>query len=406
MARSDIKTWLPLDEFARIIGISPLSFNQLSSTLVPNTVCGDIFFQSSWQHSDRIGRDDIALAIQQAEMEISAEAGFNLMPDWTVAERLPYPQPSNPSVYGVYGYNPRFQLKSVEALKGYMISGGVKTKTLIEAGTAVVRTDVDVDGYAETCTVTVATSLTDANEIHLYYPAKDGNDGWEIRPIKVRFSGGNAIITFKAWQIVAANQMDPINAEPLDADNPASYETTVDVYRVYNDSGTQAQFIWEGSPETFGCGTCAACQLGTQAGCFHIRDHRLGFIVPSPASYSISDGSWTQQEWSVCREPDQIRLWYWSGYVDQNLARPYAELSEYWKPAIAYFAASKFERAVCGCSNVNQFIEKWRRDAAFSSQEEGGFTVTAELAANRLGTTMGALYAYRHLQHLGVRINK
>lgn len=403
MARSDIKTWLPLDEFARILGISPLSFNQLSSTLTPNTVCGDIFFQYSWQHSDRIGRDDIAQAIYDAEQAISREAGFNLMPDWTVDERLPYPTPSNPAAYGM-GYNPRWQLKSVEASKGLMLYGGVKTKTLIEAGATVVRTDLDVDQYAETCTVTVATSVTDKSEIHVYYPAKDGDDGWEIRPIKVRFSGGNAIITFKAWQIVAANQMDAINAQPLDAADADTYETTVDVYRVYNDPSTQVQFLWENDPSN--CGTCTACQLGSQAGCFHIRDKRLGFIVPAPGTYSSADGEFTSAEWSACREPDQVRLWYRSGYVDQNLERPYAELSEYWKTAIAYFAASKFERAVCGCSNVNQFIEKWRRDAAFSSQEEGGFTVTAEIASNRLGTSMGALYAWRKINQNGMRIIK
>lgn len=406
MARSDIKTWLPLDEFARIIGISPLSFNQLSSSLIPNMVCGDIFFQYSWQHSDRIGRDDIAQAIYDAEQAMAREAGFNLMPDWTAEERLPYPVPSNPSLYGT-GVNVRWQLKSVEARKGYMLYGGVKAKSLIEAGAAVVRTDLDVDGYAETCTVTVATSLTDKSEIRAFYPAKNGDDGWEIRPIKVRFSGGNAIITFKAWQIVAANQMDAIDAQPLDADSAASYETTVDIYRVYNDPSTQVQFLWENEPYSLsGCGSCTACQLGTQAGCFHIRDQRLGFIVPSPGTYDSSSGTFTATEWSACREPDQVRLWYRSGYVDPSLERPYAELSEYWKTAIAYFAASKFERAVCGCSNVNQFIEKWRRDSAFSSQEEGGFTVTAEIAANRLGTSMGALYAWRKINQNGERIIK
>lgn len=406
MARSDITTWLPLDEFARIIGLSPLAFNQLSSDLMPNNVCGDIFFQYDWQHSDRIGRDTIAQAIHDAEQAMAAEAGFNLMPDWTIAERLPYPKPSNPENYGT-GINVRGQMKSVEANRGKMISGGVRTKTLIEAGAAVVRTDLDVDGYAETCTVTVPTSVTSKSEIRAYYPSKDGEDGWEIRPIKVRFSGGNAIVTFKAWQVVAANQMDAINAEPLDASSAASYETTVDIYRVWNDPSTQVQFMWENEP-TLCCSdsSCTACQLGTQAGCFHIRDERLGFVVPAPGTYVSSSGAFTPQDWSVCREPDQIRLWYLSGHIDQKLERPYAELSESWKTAIAYFAASKFERPICGCSNVNQFIEKWRRNAAFSSEEMGGFTVTAEIAANRLGTSMGALNAWRRINQNGERILK
>jgi hypothetical protein len=405
MARADVKTWLSLDDFARIIGISPLNFNGLySPSLQNNNVCGETFFQYSWQHSDRIGREDIAFAIQQAEQEISREAGFNLMPDWTREERLQYPRPGNPEAYNFAGLNVRFQMKSVEANKGLMISGGVRAKSLIQAGAAIVRTDEDTDGYAETCTVTVATSVTDQSEIRAYYPAKDGDDSWEIRPIKVSLSGGNAVIVFKSWQVAAANKMDAIDAEPLDADDATSYETTTDIYRVYNDPSTQAQFIWEGQPDC--CGTCSACQLGTQAGCFHIRDQRLGFVVPSPAAWDATALAFTSTEWSACREPDQIRLWYLSGYSDPNDSRPYADLSNYWKTAVAFFAASKFERAVCGCSNVNQFIEKWRRDSAFSSEQEGGFTVTAEQAANRLGTSMGALYAWRRINQNGMRIIK
>lgn len=404
MARSDFKTWLPLDDFAKIIGISPLNFNQLHSpSLQQNNVCSEIFFQQSWQHSDRVGRDDIAMAIQQAEQEISREVGFNLVPDWTVEERLPYPQPALPELYGS-GLNVRWQPKSVELPRGWIISGGVKTKSVIQAGVAFVRTDDDTDSYAETCTVTVATSVTDANEIRLYYPAKSGDDGWEIRPITVAFSGGNAIIKFKAWQVAAANQMDALNAEPLDADVAGSYETTVDVYRVYNDPATQAQLLWENQPNC--CGTCDACTLSTQAACFHLRDPRMGFAVPSPATWDSSAEEFTQQLYSACREPDQIRFWYLSGYQDMQLARPKVEMSPYWKYAVAYFAASKFERPVCGCSNVNQFIEKWRRDAAFGSQQEGGFTVTQEIASNRLGTSMGALYAWRRIQQNGVRIMK
>jgi hypothetical protein len=404
MARSDVVTWLPLDDFAKIIGLNPLNFNQLySQTLHQNNVCGETFFQYSWQHSDRVGREDIAQAIQQAEQEIAREVGYNLIPDWTIEERLQYPQPSRPELFG-NGMNVRWQPKSVELPRGMVISGGVRAKSVIEAGAAVVRSDNDGDNYDETCTVTVATTVTDANEIRAYYPGKSAADGWEIKPITVSFSGGNVVVTFKAWQIAAANQMDALNAEPLDADDPNSYETTVDIYRVYNDPATQAQFLWENNNNC--CGTCAACLLSTQAACFHLRDSRMGFAVPTPATWDSDSESFTTQYFSACREPDQVRFWYLSGYQDMNLARPRVEMSHYWKYAVAYFAASKFERPVCGCSNVNQFIEKWRRDAAFSNESEGGFTITAEQAANRLGTSMGALYAWRRIQQNGVRVHK
>jgi hypothetical protein len=132
----------------------------------------------------------------------------------------------------------------------------------------------------------------------------------------------------------------------------------------------------------------------------------MGFIVPAPANWDEATADFISSDWSACREPDQVRLWYRSGYMDHSLQRPFVELSPKWKYAIAYFAASKFDRPVCGCSNVAQFIDKWRRDAAYSSLNEGGFTVTAEQASNRLGTSSGALYAWRTIQQLGVRVNK
>jgi len=407
MARSEYKTWLSLDEFAQILGFNPLGFNQLSSALFPNNVCGDITMQSDYQHSDRIGRETIAMTIQQAEHEMAREVGYNLMPDWTLDERLSYPRPSFPEAYNLYGYNPRYQLKSVEATRGHIISGGIRAKSLIESGAAVVRSDTDGDGYSETCTVISAVTITDTNEIHLYYPAKSGVDEWEIRPIKVSISGGNATIQFKAWQIVAANQLDALNPEPLDAADAASYETTVDVYRVYNDPSTQAQLMWESDPGCLDCycGSCYACQFGTQTACFHLRDPRIGFLVPAPATWDATNLRFNSAYWSACHDPDQVRLWYYSGYRDNSLLRPYVEMSPYWEYAVAYYAAAKLDRPVCGCSNVSEFIEKWRTDLIYTS-EAGGFTITPEMASNKLGTTMGALYAYRRIHQNGIRVNK
>jgi hypothetical protein len=405
MAVSQYRTWLSLDRFFQIIGINPIWGNQMNSTTYfKNNTCGDVFFQYDFQHSDRVGRDSIALAIMQAEQEMAREAGYNLMPDWTLDERLPYPRPSHPESYNISGVNPRWQLKSVEASRGHLISGGVRLKSLLQANAAVVRTDLDGDGYTETCTVTVPVTTTDTNEIRAYYANESGADAWEIRPIKVSISGGFATITFKAWQIPIKGALDDLNAVALDADLAGSYETVVDAYRVYNFEYPQVQMLWESYPNC--CGSCTACQLGTQDGCFHLRDPRLGILVPAPATWDARLLTYSSAEWSACREPDQVRLWYYSGFRDNSILRPYADLSPKWEFAVAVFAASKFERAVCGCSNVNQFIEKWRRDGAYSSQNEGGFTMTAEQASNRLGTSQGALYAWRVIHQGDMKVNK
>lgn len=400
------RTWLSLDEWANIMGINPIHFNGLYHPNLSNTVCGEVFFEHAWQHSDRVGRQDILWAIKEAEDDIAREVGYNLMPDWTVAERMAYPRAAQPEVYGFSGYNPRFMMKSVELPRAYIVSGGVRTKSLIDDGVAITRSDLDSDGFQETATVTVSTTVTDPSEIHLYYPAKNGDDCWEIRPISVSISGGVATIVFKIWQVAAANKKDVIDPEPLDATDPDSFESTADVYRVYNDPSTQLQFLWESDPSGWSCGTCAACQLETQAGCFHMRDHRLGFIVPSPGSWNSSDQAFDAAEWSVCRDPDQVRVWYYSGFVDQSVPRPYAELSNYWKPVVAYYAASKLDRPVCGCSNVTTFIERWKMDAMFNSDKNLSINITPEQLSNRMGTTLGALYAYKRIHRNGVIVNK
>lgn len=396
------QTWLSQDEWANILAINPLHFNQLVSTKFRATVCGEGWFEHAWQEADRVSREDVRMAIKQAEMQIAAEVGYNLMPDWTVAERLAYPQPAFPEAVGYGGLNTRGLYKSIEAPRGHLISGGLRAKSLIQAGVAVVRSDLDTDLFQETCTVTVPVTFTDTNLVHVYYPGHSGDDLFEVRPIQVSINGGFATIVFKIWQIVAANKKENLNADVLDADNPASYETTVDVYKVYNDPSTQVEFLWENGGY---CGSCVACQLGTQSGCFHLRDARLGFLAPSPGTWNSGDNQFDASDWSVCREPDQVRLWYYSGFVDYRCARPYAELSPYWKYAVAYYAASLLDRPVCGCSNVNQFIEKWRVDLLYAD-ENNGYTVTPEFAANRLGTTTGALYAYRRIHQNGVRVNK
>ena len=409
MARSEIKTWLSLDEWAQIVGINPLHLNGLSSTLFGNNVCGDIWFQYSWQHSDRVGRDDLAMAINEAEQEISREVGYNLVPDWTVEERLPFTRPLVPGAYNLSGTNPRGMFKSIELSKGHVISGGVRAKTAIELGSAVVRTDPNGDGYSELCTVTVATTVTEEDEVHAYYVGKSGADIWEIRPIDVSISAGVATITFKSWQIVDGSDLDTFDASAKDGDAAASYETTIDVYRVYNDPATQVQFMWENSPNLNCCSTCAACNFGTQAGCFHLRNPRLGIAVPAPASWDSTDEEFDAGEWTACREPDQVRFWYYSGYQDKAIDRYNVRMSPYWRYAVAFFAASKLDRPVCGCSNVQQFIDRWRIDVMANKFSDGtgmSINVTPEQLSNRLGSTYGALYAWKRINQNGVKVDK
>ena len=389
MARSETRTWLSLDRWAEIIGLNPLHFNQLASEDFPD-LCGQPWYQHDWQDADRVGREAIAQAIRLAERRISKYLGYNLLPDW-YNEIVPTPRPASPELYGT-SYNPRYARKSVRATKNFLISGGIKGSSLIEAGLAVVRTDADGDGYKELCTVTVTTDVADC-EIRLYYPGESGSDLWEIRPISVSSTGGVATITFKSWQIVDPDKQQYLNPEPLTAETASNYITTVDSYRVYNDPQTQVTFMWESLPIPCGSSGCAACEWGTQSGCLQARNNRLGYFTFHPATWDADDEEFDATAFSVCREPDKMRIYYYSGWEDQDLTCTKTRMDPVLEKAVAHFAATLLDRDMCACNNVQHYLDYWREDLA-----RVGSDVTYQnspmVLGNPFGTMRGAVHAY------------
>jgi len=403
MARAETKTWLSLDRWAEIVGINPLHFNQLGSNEFPD-LCGQPWYQYDWQDADRVGRESIAMAIREAERRMAKYVGYNLLPDWH-QEVVMTPRPVSPELYGK-AYHPRYSRKSVKTSRGYLISGGVKATSLIEAGAAIVRSDADGDGYEELCTITVTTDVTDC-EIHVYYPGESGADNWEIRPIKVSSSGGVATITFKSWQAVDPDAMEALNPSPITAETDGNYITTVDVYRVYNDPQTQATFMWENLPDTCDCGDddCEVCAWSTQTGCLQTRNSRLGYFTFAPASWDSDSEIFTSAEYVVAREPEKMRLYYYSGWKDQDRVCPTVEMDRELERAIAHFAATLLDRDMCACNNVQHYLDYWREDLARAGTDVV-YQNTQTILGCPFGTMRGAVYAYNICNDEGRKIGR
>jgi hypothetical protein len=407
MARATTLTKLPLDRWAQIIGLNPIHFNRITISLSPDRACNsgeDFWLQWPYMDASKVSIEDLASAIAEAEGMIESVIGYKLLPDWIVDERRNTERPAIRELFS-FGINARWLAKSVKARWGYVQSGGQRAKSVISAGAAIVRSDADGDGYQETATVTVA-SAVDTDEVHVYFPGESGADEWEVKPVQVIASGANLVITFKIWQVPDPDLWERLSTDPaaIDGDNIANFLTTVDVYRVYNNPQTQVQFLWEPDPllGTCGCGseTCAVCTFGTQYGCLHVRDTRLGNVAYSPADWNSSSSDFSASEWSLCRDPDRMRLWYQAGWrweTTDARKRPNVDVDPYWEKAIAYLAITLLNREVCACNNTEHFIDYWRTDLARNGNQVS-YQNTAQVLNNPFGTMRGAVYAWQRCQ--------
>ena len=406
MARVLTRTKLSLDRWARIMGINPLHFNQVFFGDLE--LCGQPWFQHAWQDNDRLGREDLAQAIAQAESNMEAYLGYRLIPthevdEWAGTIRPNQPEWTNISVTDLRGYQQVVKTQWME-----IISGGIESRTPIIADAAIAYTDLDGDGYAETATVTPAVTFSNECEVALYYPVSNalvsggGLDEWEIKPISVSIdtATGIATITFKREQLVLPAQLEAMRPGGVDGADDAMFLTAVDVYRKYNDPQRQVQFLWEPCAGVCGaCGGsgCTMCAYSTQEGCLIPRgDPRLGMVAYHPATWDSDDLEFDDAAWAVKRQPDLTRLWYYAGFRDRRMSCPTLEMSDNLAYAVAVYAASLLDRPPCACNNVSEFIEQWRLDLARIT-ERSKVQITKDDLENPFGTKQGAITAWRRV---------
>lgn len=362
MTRASIPTALSLDRFARILSINPVHFSGAVGSLVwpDNGACADIWPQYSWQTADElVGREDVNNAIVSVEQDFKEAVGYAVAPTWEVDEgqRWLYSSLYNHSLRTNYGY---------------VLAPGQRAVTLIEADADVVYSDPDNDSWDELATITVSTDLTDRREIKLYTTGQDGEQEWEIRPLKaITLSGGVATIAVDSWLLIDPNLWERFptnNGFPaIDVTVGANFVDTVDVYREYNDTG-QSGITFYGSGVGSGiCGClgvgCPVCATETYGGCFQIHNSRTGLIAPYPATYS--DGVWSLYRPENCRAPGRVTLSYYAGDIDKRYAanKSLDPLSHYLAEAIVWASVARLPKDFCSCNNIRDKVKHWQLDA-------------------------------------------
>jgi hypothetical protein len=407
MARASIPTLLSLDRYAAILGIPPLSFNSgvtpgIADPIFPTRGCSSIWYQYDWQMSDQVSRESLALAISNAETDIARALRYWPAPMFIVEEEHRYPRPFLKQLSGD-GTDVRGRLKTVVLDYGRIVATGVREVIFID-DPRVVYSDADSDGYSETATVTVATTVTDICEIKVYFTGHDGEPEWEIRPARTQtLVGGVYTATFWSWQLIDQDNYEvfPTSGGPggVDVSTTANFVGAVDVYQERVDpDAPAATFYWEATSACCDQCTGAICTHITQSGCASINDWQRGIVSPIPATY---DAGWKSATWTNCCEPDLVKVSYYAGEVGNDFKKHKTcdALSNYMAHTIAILATARLERAMCTCGRLDDWVDQLQKDLAVSGQGTGYF-MTEEIFHNPFGTRFGEVTAWKQIAKL------
>lgn len=396
MARASTYTTIALDRVADVLQLDPLHFNSVVSTEHPEMyACDDTWFQYDWQNVGKVSREALARALYTAERKVYQWLGYSLLPEWVTDESHVLPVPYSVDLMPT-PYNVRGGYKTITAKRGYIIAGGVRASTLIEAGAAVAYSDADGDGYDETATVSVTTTVEDPQEIYVYFAGRDGTREWEIRPIEVEIASGTATITFRRELGVLPDLWEQMDQSPnallVPAEDDANFITTVDVYRVYNDPSQHINF------------RAPFVDLEV-TGQLAVQDRDRGIFAYRTGTWDADAGEWRIGSGGHCSAtPDRMDINYYAGIMGYG-KYPAKRMDPAWERDIIYYALSLIDAELCGCSNMVEHAEYMRRDLAESS-EGSRFTLSFDQLRSPFGTTRAGINLWNRISEPGVRLFK
>jgi hypothetical protein len=291
---------------------------------------------------------------------------------------------------------------------------GIEKLDLI-ATTAVVYTDADGDGNNDTFTVTQPTTVTNPDDIAIYFKAADRidtldvtMDRWRIQPVQVIIAGGNATITGRAWQMVLPTLYEGIEPAPVDIASAGNFAADVDVYHRYTYAGTtldtaQSVLYWESRPyplftNSYPTTTTDPSDTATYYARVAARDFPRGVVGFGEAVYNTTSSQWGSDlhlEW--WRPPDRIVVRYNAGIPLVN-----GLVDKRYRTMISRFAAAELSRPICSCDAANRELYRWQFDLARSGGAGGEAygAIAREDLDNPFGTCRGHVFAWHECKNL------
>lgn len=416
---------MPLDIWRQEIGISPWHFWGLADASIVPIVskCSTLVLEYAWQGSDAAGRDDIRRALERAEEKLKKYLQYRVAPQY-VEETVAWPRHYETPLTRMHNHDATGRRVAVFAPEGYIRQMGIEQLTAIGtatvAGGALAYSALFHPTLQDTFTITLPTTVTDPDQIAVYFASADRWDGtavgdkWRVQPIRAVISGGNVVITGRKWLLVKPLLYQNPVLHALDPTVATNFVTSLEVYqRTTNQNGntvttSQATLTYEsnecascwgpcwcaGAPSSSDPGTTG--QVIARAG---IRDSVLGEVTPGAATYNATAGTWSSA-WccgGFC-DPDRVTLRYLAGAPLED-----GQMAQHWQQVVAQLGAAELKRRICACRETNERLHDLQQDLTLESTQTERYAVAPEDLSNPFGTRRGHVQAWRASKDYALR---
>lgn len=338
------RSCIGLARYAKLTGYSECALNGVAKEGEVNGECDNPLW-TQYQ------RDTLLYYLAEAQSEIENVTGYPLCPTYFTDE---FHSLRTQSAFPIHS----------RWMK--VLAAGVRAETDIQ-------TQATIDYSVEPALIgSLATSVTDVNEIHVFYPGSER----EIEPSKVTIAGGSVQIWIPRCRLVTPDAFDTPQGG-LDYTDLTNFLEVADVKRVYTDSNVNAEFVYA-HRETVGacphCG-CATCGEATEDACLYVANPATGALDALRATNT--GGVWTVNRNCYDACPTGVRVNYLAGL---------SQLTAQLETAVLRLAHSLMPVSPCGC---DVFRSLWERDTHVPD------FISPEREASSFGWSDGAFFAWK-----------
>lgn len=417
---------LPLDTLRAFLQYNPYHFFGLSNSNIPlNSQCNTLVAEYGFQDALRVGRAEIRERILYAEQKLADYLRYDVAPRYRV-DTLPWVTRFD-HISRRWGVNSNGEYMSLTLPYGYTQAVGAETVTSI--ATSVAITTTLAYRMSDTFTLSVATTVTDPDEIAIYFNATDRaaasgvtdepvSQRWRIQPVSVSIVAGVATIKGSTWLLVKPTHYQGFSApgSGLDPATAGVLATSLDVARVWIDPDGEtvttagATLIWETWPWPGYCVACSSASpnnpysadpaaTGQAVARCGIRDVEMGIVTPGSAVYSATatPPQWIATPFANCTEPDRVTVRYLGGLPLVN-----GRMNSFWAEIVCMLTVAEIPGPICACKETNQRLDRWQFDLARSSGNGGEqyAYISSDDLNGPFGTRRGQVEAWRRVKQL------